>query len=80
MRSLQARLSTGLVIAIAVLLGLLLLVGGYSLQHLIEVFVAERLEHEMDALLTALSFDQDGRPLLDDARLNTVFHQPYSGH
>ena len=80
MRSLQARLSTGLVIAIAALLGLLLLVGGYSLRHLIEVFVAERLEHDMDALLTALSFDQNGRPYLEDTHLNTVFHQPYSGH
>jgi len=58
----------------------LLLVGSYSLRHLVEDFVAERLEHDMDALLAALEFAEDGQPLLRESRLNPIFHQPYSGH
>ncbi|MCP5419741.1 MAG: sensor histidine kinase [Gammaproteobacteria bacterium] len=80
MRSLQARLSTGLIVALFVLVGLGVLVAGYSLRHLAEEFVASRLVHDMDALLVALSFDSDGRPVLNPNRFNPVFHQPYSGH
>lgn len=80
MRSLQARLSTGLIVALAALVGLLLVIGGYSLRHLAEEFVAGRLEHDMDALLAALYFDHTGRPVLDADQLSAVFHQPYSGH
>lgn len=80
MRSLQARLSTGLIMALTILVGLLLVIGGYSLRHLAEEFVAERLEHDMDALLAALYFDRSGRPVLDSEELSPVFRQPYSGH
>lgn len=80
MHSLQGRLLAGLCLAVALLMALLFLVGGYSLRHMIEVFVAERLEHDMDNLLTLLSFDAEGQPQLDTARLNPVFRQPYSGH
>lgn len=80
MRSLQARLSTGLMIVLAVLVGLLLVIGSYSLRHLAEEFVAERLEHDMDALLAALSFDHSGRPVLDSEKFSAVLRQPYSGH
>lgn len=80
MRSLQTRLSTGLIIILVVLLGLVLAVGGYSLHHLAEDFVATRLEHDMDALLAALSFDESARPRLRQDRLNSIFRQPYSGH
>lgn len=80
MRSLQTQLSTGLIIALIVVMSLLLAIGGYSLHHLTEEFVATRLEHDMDALLVALSFDQAGHPVLDLDRLNPIFNQPYSGH
>ena len=80
MRSLQNRLSSGLIVALAILVGVLLLVGSYSLRHLVADFVAERLEHDMDALLAALEFTEDGQPLLRESRLNPIFRQPYSGH
>lgn len=80
MRSLQARLLVGQCLAVALLMALLFLIGGYSLRHMIELFVAERLEHDMDNLLTLLNFDAQGQPILDPTRLNSVFRQPYSGH
>lgn len=80
MRSLQARLSTGLIIILVALVVLVLVVGSYSLRHLAEEFIASRLEHDMDALLAALSFDANGLPVLNLGRLNPIFRQPYSGH
>ncbi|MEZ5583344.1 MAG: sensor histidine kinase [Candidatus Competibacteraceae bacterium] len=80
MRSLQARLSTGLIVALVGLIGLGLVSASYSVRHLAEEFVASRLEHDMDALLVALRFDSTGRPTLNSDRFNPIFHQPYSGH
>ena len=80
MHSLQTRLSSGLIITLSILVGAMLIIGSYALRHLAEEFVATRLEHDMDALLVALSFDDKGRPVLDSTRLSPVFRQPYSGH
>jgi signal transduction histidine kinase len=80
MRSLQARLSTGLIFALFGLVGLGLVSAAYSLRQLAEEFVASRLEYDMDALLVALSFDPTGRPVLNPNRFTPIFHQPYSGH
>lgn len=80
MRSLQTQLSTGLIVALIVVMTILLAIAGYSLRHLTEEFVVTRLEHDMDALLVALTFDEAGRPLLNLGRVNPIFNQPYSGH
>jgi len=80
MRSLQSRLSTGIVIALALLVAVLLAVGSYSLRHLAEDFVAERLEHDMDALLAAMFFNGRKQLRLQPGRLSPIFRQPYSGH
>ncbi|MFO1371840.1 MAG: sensor histidine kinase [Candidatus Competibacteraceae bacterium] len=80
MKSLQARLSTGLILALALLIGLVVAIGNYSLQRLAEDFVASRLEHDLEALLAALDFDPAGQPRLANDHFNPAFHQPYSGH
>ena len=64
MESLQDRLSTGLLITTVVLVAAVLGVGGYALRHLLEEFVAARLEHDMDAILVALQLD-GGNPQKD---------------
>ncbi len=80
MTSLQARLSAGLIAALALLMVLAVAVGGYSLQQLAENFVATRLEHDLETLLAALEFDPAGQPRLPAERISASFHQPYSGH
>lgn len=80
MRSLQTQLSTGLMIVLIPLIGILLAISTYSLRHLAEEFVATRLEHDMDSLLVALEFNDAGRPILKPGQLNPIFHKPYSGH
>ncbi|MCB1777295.1 MAG: sensor histidine kinase [Candidatus Competibacteraceae bacterium] len=78
--SLQARLSAGLIVALALLTGLAVAVGGYSLQQLAEDFVAARLEHDLEMVLAALEFDSVGQPQLSEQHVSPTFHQPYSGH
>ena len=80
MTSLQARLSTGLILALALLTVLAVAVGGYSLRQMAENFVAARLEHDLEAVLAALSFDASGQPQLAADRIGANFRQPYSGH
>ena len=80
MTSLQARLSTGLILALALLTLLAVIVGGYSLRQMTENFVAARLEHDLEAVLAALSFDASGQPQLAADRIGANFRQPYSGH
>ncbi len=80
MTSLQARLSAGLILALALLTVLAVAVGGYSLRQMAEDFVAARLEHDLEAVLAALSFDTNGQPQLAADRIGANFRQPYSGH
>jgi len=80
MTSLQARLSAGLILALALLTVLAVAVGGYSLRQMAEDFVAARLEHDLEAVLAALSFDANGQPQLAADRIGANFRQPYSGH
>ena len=80
MTSLQARLSTGLILTLALLTLLAVVIGGYSLRQMAENFVAARLEHDLETVLAALSFDASGQPQLTTDRIGANFHQPYSGH
>ena len=80
MISLQARLSTGLILTLALLTFLAVVIGGYSLRQMAENFVAARLEHDLETVLAALSFDASGQPQLTTDRIGANFHQPYSGH
>ena len=80
MNSLQTRLSTGLITTLAALTVLAVVMGGYSLRRMAENFVAARLEHDLETVLAALSFDSAGQPQLAVDRIGTSFRQPYSGH
>ena len=80
MISLQTRLSASLILVLAVLLALAIALGGYSLRRLAEDFVAARLEHDLETLLSALEFDPHGQPRLLTDQIGISFRQPYSGH
>ncbi|KAB2935651.1 MAG: sensor histidine kinase [Candidatus Contendobacter sp.] len=80
MTSLQARLSTGLILVLTLLILLAVAIGGYSLRQMAENFVAARLEHDLEIVLAALSFDASGQPQLAADRIGANFRQPYSGH
>lgn len=80
MYSLQARLSAGLFLSLVLLFVVQWLVVSLSIRHLTEEYVASSLEHNAESLLAALTFDAEGRPLLDAARTGPVYRRPFSGH
>ncbi len=80
MSSLRKQLTLALALGLTLTMGLLWLGGSQAIRTLTEHFVLSRLSHDSDALLTAVSFDESGRPRLDHRRLPPLFEQPYSGH
>ncbi|WP_246172856.1 hypothetical protein [Thermochromatium tepidum] len=79
MTSLEGRLSLGLALSLALLIGGAWWLGHAALHHTANAFVLSRLEHDAEGLLGALSFDAQGTPRLESPRLTPVYEQPYSG-
>ncbi|MEW8507727.1 MAG: sensor histidine kinase [Candidatus Thiodiazotropha sp.] len=77
--SLEFRLHLGLALALILLMVVLWLFGSKSIQALTEDFVASRLEHDAEALLAAVVFEQQ-KIRVRPARVNQVYQRPYSGH
>ena len=80
MTSLRARLGTGLLLSLTALFALLWLIVNLSVHQLLEQQLSERLTHDGENLLGGLRFDADGRPVLDRQRIQSIYHQPLSGH
>ena len=80
MTSLRARLGTGLVLSLLVMVGLLWLTVGVSVRVLLEQQLATRLSHDGESLLGGLQLDAAGRLYLDAARIQGIYQQPFSGH
>lgn len=80
MRSLQARLGVGLVVTVLILFAAQWAVVNVSLRTLTEQYFASRLTHDGEALLAGLTFDADGRPVVADDRIGSIFRRPLSGH
>ena len=80
MTSLRARLGAGLVVSLLVMVGLLWLSVGLSARILLEQQLATRLSHDAESLLGGLQFNPEGQLLLDAARIQGIYQQPFSGH
>jgi len=80
MTSLRSRLGIGLVASLVVMIGLLWLMVGQSVEVLLEQQMASRLAHDGEALLGGMRIEADGRVLLQERRIPGIYQQPYSGH
>jgi signal transduction histidine kinase len=80
MHSLASRLSSGLLISLLIAFALLAVLVSVNIRYVTDDYVASRLQHDTETLLAAISFDNDGRLLLDGARIDQVYNQPFSGH
>ncbi len=80
MRSLQSRLSTGLLLSLISAFALLALLVSINLRFVTDDYVASRLQHDSETLLRAIQFDVDGTLRLDVTRIDPVYNQPFSGH
>ena len=80
MTSLRSRLGVGLVASLVVMIGLLWLMVGQSVEVLLEQQMASRLAHDGEALLGGMRIEADGRVQLQERRIPGIYQQPYSGH
>ncbi|MEJ2344542.1 MAG: ATP-binding protein [Gammaproteobacteria bacterium] len=80
MNSLQGRLTVGLLTSLIVVFVLQLMLVSLAIRKVTENYVVSRLDHENENVLSALSFNAAGAPVLDTSRLGQVYHRPFSGH
>ncbi|MCG6970270.1 MAG: GHKL domain-containing protein [Gammaproteobacteria bacterium] len=79
MKSIQTRLVGGLIISLILFLIVQWLLIGTSIRYLSEAYIATRLEHDAESLLTALDFTT--QPVSFDAdHVGAIYKQPFSGH
>ena len=79
MRSIQTKLSTGLLLSLIIAFSALWLLVSVSVQFMAKEYIASRLEHDAEMLLNAINFD-DGVLTLDETRIDLIYNQPFSGH
>lgn len=80
MSSLRGQLSAGLLASLLVVFGIQVVLVSLAIRDITENYVASRLSHEIEDLLAALRFDQEGKLRLDTKRIAPVFKRPFSGH
>jgi len=79
MRSLQSRLGIGLTVSIVTLLLVQWLAVSFTIRHVAEDFVASRLQHDAEDLLSTLRIT-DTALIVNDHRISSVYSVPFSGH
>ncbi|WP_455204464.1 sensor histidine kinase [Kaarinaea lacus] len=79
MNSIQTRLVGGLIISLIIFLIIQWLLIGTSIRYLSEAYVATRLEHDAESLLSALDFNAQP-PQLNADIVGSIYKQPFSGH
>ena len=80
MRSLQARLSIGLLFSLLVVILLSWIALSNTIRYVAEDYILSRLQHDTEVLLAALEFGADKKPTLVMERINTEYQRAFSGH
>ena len=80
MKSIQSRLATGLLISLILVFLILWLAVSSNIQKLSENYIASRLEHDIETLLTAVSFDKINTLTINEKYINSIYNRPFSGH
>jgi signal transduction histidine kinase len=79
MRSIQKYLGVSLAVSLVAVFFLQWLVVSMTLRHLSESGFKTHMEHNIENLLTGISFDAAGRLQLAPDRIEKVYRQPFSG-
>jgi len=80
MQSLQSKLSVGLFLSLVVTFSALWLLVSFNVQYLAEEYIASRLKHDADTLLSRISFNKNSQLVIDSSRVDLIYSQPFSGH
>ena len=79
MRSLQARLSIGLITSLLVVILLSWIALSNAIRYVAEDYIVSRLQHDNEVLLAALGFDNN-LPILAMDRISSEYQRAFSGH
>lgn len=80
MKSIQKTLASGLLVSLIIVFLLLWLIVSHNIQNLSEEYISSRTKHDIETLITAISFDKDNNILLNDQYINSIYKRPFSGH
>lgn len=80
MNSLQLRLSLGLFVSLLLGFVVLWLLVSNASRYLAEDYIAIRLKHDSETLLTAIQINPAGTMTLDETRINPIHKRPFSGY
>jgi signal transduction histidine kinase len=80
MNSLQSRLGTSLLVSLVIVFTLLWLLVSASIRYLAEDYIASRLHHDAQTLLSTLQDTDEGGVNLDLNSLDAIYTRPFSGH
>lgn len=80
MRSIQSKLSTGLLLSLIIAFSALWILVSFNIQFLAKDYIATRLEHDAETLLNTVNFDSSGLLSIDTGRIDLIYKQPFSGH
>ena len=80
MRSIQSKLGSGLVFSLMIAFSALWLLVSFNAQYLSEEYIAKRLQHDAELLLSNISFDQQGNLQVDQSNGGLIYQQPFSGY
>jgi signal transduction histidine kinase len=79
-RSLKARLGSGLVIVLLLVFAVQWLLVSIAIQHVTEKYIISRMAHDIDRLLAGLTFNQSGLPEITREPEGLYNRGPFSGH
>ncbi len=80
MQSIQSKLSTGLLLSLIIAFSSLWMMVSINIQFLAKEYIATRLEHDAEMLLSTIYFDNEGMLTIDSSRTDLIYNQPFSGH
>lgn len=80
MKSIKARLGITLGASMLLLVTALWWITSASINDLTDNYIKDRLELEIESILTELSLDDQDRPSIDPDRIDRIFHHAFSGH
>jgi signal transduction histidine kinase len=80
MHSIKFRLNVGLVISLLLLVTVLWFATSAAIRDLTNSYIVDRLEIEIESILTELVMDKEDHPTIDSARVDSIFHNSFSGH
>ena len=80
MKSLQSKLSSGLLLSLIIAFSTLWLLMGINIRYQAEDYIASRLIHDAEMLLSHSNFDTSGKLTINPNAINLIYQQPFSGH